>query len=149
MADITFNIALGNLKQYAGLTGGANDALILIALESSGLETDAVLRDKDTFADVVSGTTNEQTTVGRKTLANVTVTVDDTNDRLALDADNVTWTAPTGNAVGAFVICYDPDTTSGTDADLIPLTKHGITWTPDGNSFTLTVADFFRASSTA
>jgi hypothetical protein len=47
------------------------------------------------------------------------------------------------------VICYDPDTTTGTDADLIPLTKHDLTWTPDGNNFTLSIADFFRASSTA
>jgi len=148
VADITFNIALGRLAYYASLPA-ANDGLVLIALESSGLETDAVLRDKDDFAAVVAGTTNEQTTVGRKALASVTVTVDDTNDRIALDAADVTWTAPTGNAIGAVVICYDPDTTGGTDADLIPLTKHGISWTPDGNNFTLTIADFFRANSTA
>ena len=148
MANITFNDALGRLAYYASLPA-ANDGLVLIALESSGLETDTALRDKDTFTDVVSGATNEQTTVGRKTLASVTVTVDDTNDRVALDAADVTWTAPTGNAIGAVVICYDPDTTAGTDADLIPLTKHDLTWTPDGNNFTLAVADFFRASSTA
>lgn len=148
MANIAFNIALGKIKYYAEL-GAANDALIMIPLESSGLETDTVLRDKDDFAAVVSGTTNEQTTVGRKTLSNVTVTVDDTNDRVNIDCDNVTWTAPTGNAIGAVVICYDSDTTSGTDASLIPLTKHDVTWTPDSNDFTLTVADWARASSSA
>jgi hypothetical protein len=47
------------------------------------------------------------------------------------------------------VICYDPDTTGGTDADLIPLTKHDLAWTPDGNNFTLTIADFGRATSAA
>jgi hypothetical protein len=148
MATITFNIALGKVAYYASLPA-ANDALILIALESSGLEADSVLRDKDDFASLVAGTTNEQTTVGRKTLASVTVTVDDTNDRIALDAADVTWTSPTGNPIGALVICYDPDTTGGTDADLIPLTKHDLTWTPDGNNFSLTINDFFRASSTA
>jgi hypothetical protein len=148
VADIVFNIALGKVKYYAELPA-ANDGLVLIALESSGLETDAVLRDKDDFASVVAGTTNEQATVGRKPLASVTVTVDDTNDRVALAASSVTWTAPTGNAIGAVVICYDPDIAAGTDADLIPLTKHGITWTPDSNNFTLTIADFFRANSTA
>jgi hypothetical protein len=148
MANIVFNIALGKVAYYASLPA-ANDGLVLIALESSGLETDAVLRDKDDFAAVVAGTTNEQTTVGRKTLASVTVTVDDTNDRVALDAADVTWTSPTGNAIGAVVICYDPDTTTGTDSDLIPLTKHDVTWTPDGNNFTLSIADFSRASSTA
>lgn len=148
MADIVFNIALGKVKYYAELPA-TNDALIMVPLESSGLETDAVLRDKDDLAAVVAGTTNEQTTVGRKTLTGVTVTVDDTNDRVAIDCADVTWTSPTGNAIGAVVICYDPDTTGGTDADLIPLTKHGITWTPDGNNFTLTISDFFRANSTA
>jgi len=148
MANIVFNIALGRLANYTSLPA-ANDALILVPLEASGLETDAVLRDKDDLAAVVAGTTNEQTTVGRKTLASVAVTVDDTNDRVALDAADVTWTSPTGNAIGAVVICYDPDTTGGTDADLIPLTKHDLAWTPDGNSFTLTISDFARVSSTA
>jgi hypothetical protein len=148
MANITFNIALGRLAYYASLPA-ANDALVLIALESSGLETDAVLRDKDDFAAVVAGTTNEQTTVGRKTLASVTVTVDDTNDRIALDAADVTWTSPTGNAIGGLVIGYVPDTTSPSDSAIIPLTKHDLTWTPDGNNFTLSIADFFRANSTA
>jgi hypothetical protein len=148
MAQIVFNIALGKVAYLASLPA-ANDALILIALESSGLETDAVLRDKDDLAAVVAGTTNEQTTVTRKTLASVTVTVDDTNDRVALDAADVTWTAPTGNAIGAMVICYDPDTTGGTDADLIPLTKHDVSWTPDGNNFSLAIADFYRATSAA
>jgi hypothetical protein len=148
MANIVFNVALGRLAQYASLPA-ANDALILVPLESSGLEADAVLRDKDTLTDVVAGSTNEQTTVGRKTLASVTVTVDDTNDRVALDAADVTWTSPTGNAISAVVICYDPDTTGGTDADLIPLTKHDVAWTPDGNNFTLTISDFARSSSAA
>lgn len=148
MASIVFNIALGRLAYYTSLPA-ANDGLVLIALESSGLETDAVLRDKDDFAAVVASSTNEQTTVGRKPLSSVTVTVDDTNDRVALDASDVTWSSPTGNAIGAVVICYDPDTTGGTDADLIPLTKHDLAWTPDGNTFNLTIADFARVTSAA
>lgn len=148
MANLVFNRALGMISYYASLPA-ANDGLVLIALESSGLEADSVLRDKDDFAAVVAGSTNEQTTVGRKPLTGVTVTVDDTNDRVALDAADITWTAPTGNPVGAFVICYDPDTTTGTDADLIPLTKHDLAWTPDGINFALAIADFCRVSSTA
>lgn len=148
MANVVFNVALGRVAHLASLPA-ANDGLVLIPLEASGLEADAVLRDKDTFVDLVSGSTNEQTTVGRKPLSGVTVTVDDTNDRVAIDAADVTWPAPTGNPVGAVVICYDPDTTAGTDADLIPLTKHDVTWSPDGNSFTLAVADFYRSTSTA
>lgn len=148
MADIVFNIALGKVKYYAELPA-TNDALIMVALESSGLVADSVMRDYDTLTDLLAGASNEQTTVGRKTLASVAVTVNDTLDRVELDAADITWPAPTGNAIGAVVICYDPDTTGGTDADLIPLTKHGLSWTPDGNSFTLAVADFYRATSAA
>jgi hypothetical protein len=148
VANIVFNIALGRVAYLASLPA-ANDGLVLIALESSGLEADSVLRDKDDFAAVVAGTTNEQTTVGRKPLSSVTVTVDDTLDRVAIDAADVAWTSPTGNAVGAVVICYDPDTTTGTDADLVPLVKGDLTWTPDGTAFTLAVTDILRINSAA
>lgn len=148
MATITFNIALGRVASLAALPD-TNDALVMVPLEATGLVTDATMRDYDTLADLLAGASNEQTTVGRKTLASVTVTVNDTSDRVDVDAADVTWTAPSGNAIGAVVICYDPDTTTGTDADLIPLTKHDLSWTPDGNDFALTVSDFFRASSSA
>lgn len=148
MANIVFNTALGRVAALATLSGAA-DALILVPLEATGLVTDATMRDYDSLADILAGATNEQATVGRKTLASVTVTVNDAADRVDIDAADVTWTAPTGNAIGAVVICYDPDTGAGTDADLIPLTKHDLAWTPDGNSFTLTISDFARASSAA
>ena len=148
MSTIVLNVALGRLAYYASLPA-ANDALILVPLESSGLVADSTMRDYDDLSTLLAGATNEQTTVGRKTLASVTVTVDDTNDRVALDAADVTWTSPTGNAIGAVLICYVPDNTSPNDATTIPLTKHDLTWTPDGNNFTLSIADFVRSSSSA
>ncbi|MFE9935864.1 hypothetical protein [Streptomyces hirsutus] len=145
--SFVFNRALGMVGHYASLPA-ANDALVAIPLESTGLETDAVLRDKDTFADVVAGSTNEQTTLTRKTLTSVAATVDDANDRLNIDSGDISWPAPGGNTVGAIVLCYDPDTTAGTDADLIPLTLHTITWNPsDGIDTTFSVNDFLRVSS--
>ncbi|MFD0074272.1 hypothetical protein ACFVIY_17745 [Streptomyces sp. NPDC127166] len=148
MANIVFNIALGRVASLAALPA-TNDALIAVPLEAAGLVSDATMRDYDDLATLLAGASNEQTSMGRKTLTGVTVTVDDTNDRVAVDCADITWTSATGNAVGAVVICYDPDTTTGTDADLIPLTKHDVTLTPDGSAFTLTVADFYRASSAA
>ena len=148
MSNLVFNTALGRVASLAALPA-ANDALIAVPLEATGLVTDATMRDYDDLAAILAGASNEQTTMGRKTLASVTVTVDDTNDRVAVDCADITWTAATGNAIAAVVICYDPDTTTGTDADLIPLTKHDVALTPDGNSFTLSVADFYRATSTA
>lgn len=146
MADFVFNIAKGKVSYYAGLPA-ANDALLLIPLETTGLEADSVLRDKDTFADVVSGATNEQTTLPRKTLASVTVTVDDANDRIDVDAADVSYTSAGGNAVSAFVICYDPDTTGGSDSDLIPLVKLDLAFTPSGDfNIVFNSAGFYRAS---
>ena len=148
MANLVFNQALGRVASLAALPA-TNDALIAVPLEASGLVSDATMRDYDDLQTLLAGATNEQTTMGRKTLSGVTVTVDDTNDRVAIDCADITWTAATGNAIGAILICYDPDTTTGTDADLIPLTKHDLAMTPDGSNYTLTVADFYRATSAA
>ncbi|MEU6342217.1 hypothetical protein ABZ883_14895 [Streptomyces sp. NPDC046977] len=148
MANIVFNIALGRLAYYASLPA-TNDALIMVPIETSGIVLDSVMRDYDDLGTLLAGASNEQTTMGRKTLASVTSAVDDTNDRWNIDAADVTWTAATGNAISAVVICYDPDTTTGTDADLVPLTKHDVSMTPDGSDFTLTIADFVRISSAA
>lgn len=149
MANLVFNIALGRLAYYASLPA-TNDALIMVPLEATGLVSDATLRDYDTLSDLLAGATNEQTSnMTRKTLASVSATVNDTDNRVDIDAADVTWTAATGNAIGAVVICYDPDTTGGDDTTLIPLTKHDVSMTPDGSDFTLTVSDFARASSAA
>lgn len=144
MADFVFNIAKGKLAYYAGLPA-ANDALIAIPIEASGVESDAILKDYDTVSVLLAAANNEQSTMGRKTLASATTTVDDTNDRNNMDCADITWTGATGNAISDILICYDPDTTGGTDADLVPLTWHDFSATPDGSDITATVSDFARA----
>lgn len=146
MANIVFNVALGRLAQYGDLPAAA-DSLILVPLAAAGLPSDATMRDYATLTALKAGAT-EQTTLGRKSLTNVTVTVDNTNDRVAIDCDDVTWTATSGAAIGAVVICYKPDTAS-VDSAIIPMTKHDVAMTPDGTNFTLTVADFARVTSAA
>lgn len=145
--DLIANIAKGVFVHYARL-GGANDALVVIPLEASGLEADSTLRDHDTVAALLGGTSNEQTTLGRKTITSVTVTVDDTNDRTDIDVADQTWTGATGNAIAALITAYDPDTTGGSDSDLIPLFKHSFDITPDGSDVTaqINAAGLARAS---
>jgi len=145
MADFVFNISKGKVAYYSTLPA-ANDALIVIPIEASGVESDATIRDYDDVATILAATTNEQTTMGRKTITSVTVTVDDTNDRVDVDIADITWTAATGNAISDLLIAYDPDTTSGTDSSLIPLTWHDFAVTPGGGDITATVANFYRAS---
>lgn len=146
MASIVFNISLGRLAQYGDLPAAA-DSLIAVPFAAASLPTDATMRDYATLTALKAGAT-EQTTLGRKTLTNVTVTVDNTNDRVAVDCDDIVWTATSGAAIGAVVICYKPDTASA-DTAIIPLTKHDIAMIPDGTNFTLNIADFARANSAA
>lgn len=147
MADFTFNIAKGRFVHWCTLPA-ANDALIIIPIEASAIEADATMKDYDNASLLIAGTSNEQITLGRKTAASVVVTVDDTNDRVDVDFADVVWTAGTGNAVGKLLVCYDPDTTAGTDADLLVLTAHDFSVTPNGSDITATVAaaGFARAS---
>ena len=147
MADWTFNISLGIVKYYASLPA-ANDAIIALFLETTGLEADATLRDYDDLATLLGGASNEQTTLGRKTITSTTPTVDDTNNRLDIDMADLTWLATAGSAVSKLLFLYDPDTTSGTDSTLVPLTAHDCPFTPDGTDFTATIAaaGFYRAA---
>lgn len=141
MANIAFNVAKGRHAYYASLPA-ANDALVLVFLEATGLVADSVMEDYDTLAQVLAGASNEQTTLGRQTLAGVTVTVDDTGNQVVLDANDVVIATATGTPTGAALICYDPDTTAGDDTTIVPLSKHDYTITPDGSELTVEINNF-------
>ncbi len=147
MADFVFNISLGEAKKFAKLDGGVNDALILVPVETTGIEADATLRDYDDLSALLAGTSNEQTTAGRKTISSATITIDDTNNRVDVDIADQTYTGLTGNAIAALLLCYDPDTTAGTDTSIVPLTKHDWAVTPDGSDVVAVInaAGFYRA----
>lgn len=159
MADIVFNIALGSVAGYYRRVDGndpANSALVIMLLAASGLESDATLKDLDTFAAVVAGTTNEATNTGyvRKVLTDADLTAfapDDTNNRVDLDIPDQTWTGLANDgtgAIGAMVTGYDGDTTAGTDSNIESLTKHDFAVTPTGGDVTgqIASAGFYRAS---
>lgn len=148
MADLVFNIAKGKAGYLATLPG-TNDALIAVVLQNSGLVSDATMKDYDTLDAILAGASNEHTVLSRKTLASVAGTVDDTNDWLDVDATDLTWTTPAvSEQSGAIVICYDPDTTGGSDTDLIPITKHDFVVTPSGIDVVGQIATggFYRAA---
>lgn len=153
MANITFNVAKGRVAELYNRVESndpTNAALILVPIETSGLESDATLIDKDDLAAVLSGTTNEQTTMGRKTLTDADLAAfpapNDTSDYMSLNLPSVTWTAATGNAISKILVCYDSDTTAGTDSNIIPLTMFDFAATPSGLDITMTGGEFFRAS---
>ena len=157
MANEVFNIAKGRVAELYNRVDAndpANSAIIIMVLATSGLESDAVLRDKDDFAALVSGTTNEvtNTNYARKALTDsdiVAFSPDDTNDRVDLDIPDQTWTGvAAGDGWSKFVTGFDPDTTGGTDSAIVPMTHHDFVVTPDGSDITaqIAAAGFYRAS---
>jgi len=144
------NIAKGKVAQLATLPA-ANDAIIWVAFANAGLEADSVLMDKTTLTATVSGATDEATFTGyaRQTATSVTVTVDNTNDRVDIDCADPSFSPTSSQALGKIGVFYDPDTTTGTDADLIPLMfdDFQVTTPTSGTvGYTVATAGFARAA---
>lgn len=157
MANQLFNRGLGRGTEWAERVNGndpTNAVIVFMVLATSGIESDATLKDKDSFADVVSGTTNEVTNSGyaRKVLdqsSGIVITYDDTNDRVDVDCPDQTWTTvAAGDGWNDLVSGYDSDSTGGTDSAILPWTMHDFVLTPDGSDITaqIATAGFFRAS---
>lgn len=168
--DGVFNFARGKLKYYyyavenslvlasAGeFTSTANSAFIVVLLETTGLEADDTLNNYDDLSALLAAANNEPTggTYARKTLTETDLAAvpapNDTTNLLDLDIPDIVYTAlsTTGNAaIGKALVCFDPDTTAGTDTSIIPLTFHDIDFTPDGNDVTLQIATagFWRSA---
>jgi hypothetical protein len=157
VADLVFNRSKGRGTEFGERVNGndpANAAFIVALLAETGIESDATLRDKDDFAAIASGATDFATNTGasRKTLTDtsgVTITYDDTADRTEVDIPDQTWTAVAADGTGKVsdvVIGYDSDSTAGTDANVLPVTLHDFTVTPDGSDVTAQIAGFYGAS---
>jgi hypothetical protein len=155
VADFVFNIAKGRITQLydnVDTNNPANSAFIIVVVDVAAV-TDATIRDFDTLSAVLGGGVTERSTNGwtRKTLTDADIsawTPDDTNDRVDLDIPDQTWTAVTSGASTDLILCYDNDTTAGTDANIIPLIQFDFAITPDGSDVVAVVnaAGFFRAS---
>lgn len=152
MADYAYNISKGKIRYYCELPG-ANDALVVLLMKAAGIEADGTRKDYDTVAAELAAANDEATFTNyvRKTITSVTITIDDTNDRVDIDFADQTWSSAGGasnDALSDLVVAYDPDTTGGTDADLVPLTNHDLVVTTDSSDLTAQVAaaGFFRAT---
>lgn len=139
MSNFVFNNVKGKVRYYGELPA-ASDALILVPLQATGLEADNVLVTYTNLSALLAGPSNEQTTMGRKTLANVTVTVNNTTNTVNVDCDDVTYAAATGVPVGAFLVCYVPNNTVPNDTTTIPLTKHDFSVIPSGASIPVQIS---------
>lgn len=156
MANFVFNISKGRaaeLYNRVDLNDPAASTLAIMVLATSGVESDATLIDKDTFADVVSGATNEVTNSGyaKKVLSDADIVAfapTDGSDWVTLDIPDQTWTGvAAGDGWNDVVIGYDYAGTS-VMANIVPMTQHDFVVTPDGSDITLQIdaAGFFKAS---
>lgn len=152
MADGVFNIAKGKIKYYSEQAGVGNAALIVVLLKT--VVADDTLNNFDDLAALIADAGVDEadfTNYARKTVTAPTETVDDTNNRLDLDMADLTWTSAggaTNNTLVKLLVCYDPDTTAGTDSTIVPLTYHDFSATTDGNNLVAQIASagFARAA---
>lgn len=156
MADGVFNIAKGMVNAYHDRVNDndpANSALIIVLLKVA--EADATLEDYDDLATLLVAAGNTEadfTNYARKVLTDSDISasvVDDTGNTRNADIPDLTWTAAGGasnNTLVKLLICYDGNTTGGTDANIIPLTHHDFATTTDGNDLIAAVTDYFSAA---
>ena len=159
MADEVFNIAKGRVVEWYNRIESndpANSAFVLVLLKAA--EADAVLRDYDDLSTLLGAAGNTEadfTNYARKVLTDADLAAlpapDDTNDRYDLDLPDQTFTSAGGasnNTLVKAILCYDSDTTGGTDANLVPIAHYDFTPTTDGSDLTLrwNAAGFFRAA---
>ena len=156
MADQVFNIALGRaveLYNRVDSNDPANSVLVVAAIVST--DSDASIKDVDTLAALLAlASTAEATNTGysRKILTDADIVAfapDDANDRTDLDIPDQTWTSVSAGDVWTDLdVCYDDDSTGGTDANIVPMSHHDFSVTPNGGDVTASIAaaGFFRAS---
>lgn len=155
MGDFLFNIARGRGGEFyyrVDNNDPANSALVIVVLASAGIETDAVLKDQDDLATILAASPEAtNTNYARKTLTDSSLsayTPDDTNDWLYLDCADQTWSSVgVGDVWAKLLVCYDSDTTGGTDSSIVPWLAFDFAWTPDGTDITWIVPalGFYRS----
>lgn len=159
MADGVFNIAKGRVVELYNRVENndpANAAFVVVLLKLA--EADATLEDYDDLSALLGAAGNTEadfTNYARKTLTEADLAAlpapDDTNNRYEVDLPDQTWTAAGGaanNTLVKMLICYDSDTTGGTDANIVPLCHYGFAVTTDGSALTaqFNALGFFRAA---
>lgn len=154
MGDFIYNQALGRIREYADDAKGDVAAAQFVLMLVTASETDATQRDFDKVSNILGGASAEATftNYARKDIENasITVTVDDTNERVDIDIPDQTFTSAgngTNNTMTDAIFSFD---LTGSDADSVleAISQHDFTPTTDGSDLTLQVdaAGLLRAS---
>lgn len=148
MANFVFNVAKGRVAELfnrVDQNDPANSAIVVVAINANGA-TDATMKDYDTLSALLGDANVAEVTnanYARKVLTDADIAAlspDDANDLMQVTIADQTWSAVgAGDAWTDLIVCYDSDTTGGTDANIIPLTCHDFAVTPNGGDITADV----------
>lgn len=142
MAEVVYNAGKARLLAGAVTTGSTNlRAVVVLTSKTGASDPDlATVAAIDAVGTVALGTQ-------RVTLTSVTVTTDNTNDRVNIDCADITFSASVGNSALALII-YDA-TTDTNDTTRIPIAFYDTgfsTGVPMDGGLVISVTDFVRAS---
>lgn len=129
MANFSFNVALGREVEFHNRVNDSdptNAVFVLVVLSTTALDVDATLKDYDTLAAILAVNDEvDNTGYARKIIDDTGVaayTVDDDDDSITLPlADQTFTTISAGDAWRKALLCYDSDSTGGTDTNIIPV----------------------------
>lgn len=156
MADFVFDVAKGRTTELVTRVNAndpANSAIIIVAINTTALDTtlkgyatlQAVLDDANTIQVTNAGYSRRVLT----DTSSMTITVDTQAHRVDVDMPDQTFSAIAAGTVWTdLLLCYDSDTTSGTDTNIIPLVQLDFPVTPDGGNIIVQFSSggFYRAA---
>ena len=158
MANRQFNIAKGRIVELYNRVKSSDPANAVFHVHLLKVaEADAVLEDYADYASLIAAAGNtaaDFTNYAVVTWSDAELAAlpapDNTGNKYDLDFPDLVYTdAGPGNTLAKVVICYDADTTSGTnvDSDVIPLMAFDYTGVTDGSTITLQFpSDAFSAA---
>lgn len=156
MGNVVFNIAKGRAAElYRNVSEGTIPTAEIQFVVINTTSADGVLQDYESLAALLADANTAEVTndgydrigLGDADLAEFSV--DQINDRVALDLPDQVWVAvQAGDSWSDVVICYSPNGGLSADADIVPLTMHDFEVVPDGRDIPLEVhADGFYVAS--
>lgn len=157
MADQVCNISKGSIIEYherVDQSDPTNAVLVIVLLQATS-SADDTLRGYDTLSAMLAVETEATfTNYARIVLDDTDIsssTTDDANDRREADIGNQTWSSAGGasnNTLDKLVMCYDSDSTGGTDANIVPVAHYDFDITTNGGDLTaqINAAGYIRAA---
>lgn len=153
MADYVFNIAKGRAYDFwrnVDDSTPANAVLVIVPLSASG--TEAQGQDFDDLAAVLADAnfTEETANWSRITLDDTDLAAtdfdpNDTDNRGDFSIPQTSLGSPAAGTLTGLLICYDADSTGGTDSNIIPISHHDFAKTGDGSEVLVAAGNVIQA----